>query len=216
MRPISRGIKSSQARAARAVFDQLEDLRRTMWVNDAGQSSFNSNTMLFTTHATVMSWVEGQATRSWHHPDFDPSITTDEAEMLRNRTVLQDVIFDEPEFGELIWLLTADLYAHLADVKQHDWKARSVVERRKLYSAIRSSGAIPSDMSFEAYSELRYLDLRSLQRADVDFKAQPFGQRIAQVHLINLASTTVLSRCEEVALRGLSSHHLFDNRGVHY
>jgi hypothetical protein len=157
------------------VFGRLEEVRRTMWVNDAGQSSFNSNTVLFTTHATVMSWDEGHATRSWHHPDFGQSITTDEVELLRNRTALQDVIFDEPEFGELIWLLTADLYAHLVGVKQHDWKGRTVVERRKLYSAIRSSGDIPSDLSFEAYSELRYLDLSTLQRVEVDFEAQPFG-----------------------------------------
>lgn len=158
------------------VFDRLEAVRRTLWVDGAGQSTFNSNTMLFTTHATVMSWVEGRVTRGWHHPDFDPSITPDEVQSLRDRTVLQDVVFDEPEFGELVWLLTAELHAHFASVKHWDWKRRTVAERRDLFDVIRRSGAIPSDMSFEAYSELRYLDLNTLDRVQVDFWAQPFGR----------------------------------------
>jgi hypothetical protein len=169
-------ILNQMKREQPTVFDQLEEVRRTQWVDDTGRSTFSSNTMLFTTHATVMSWVEARVTRSWHHPDFDPSITADELAALREQMILQDVVFDEPEFGELLWVLTAELHAHLSGVKQWDWKGPTVVERRELFHEIRLSGAIPSDMSFESYSELRYLDLDAFQRVEVDFSAQPFGR----------------------------------------
>jgi hypothetical protein len=158
------------------VFDYLEKARGSLWLAEAGRSLFNSNTMLFTTHATVMSWWEGQVTRSWHHPDFDPSSTREEVQSLRDQALLQDVVFDEPEFDELVWLLTADLHDHLASVNQWDWKRRRPAECRELYNETRRSGAIPVDLSFEAYSGLRSLDLGTLERVQVDFEAQPFGR----------------------------------------
>lgn len=163
-------------REQRPVFERLEEVRRALWANGDGRSLFNPNTVLFTTHATVMTWFVGRMTRIWHHPAFDLSMTDDEMETLRKQAVLQDIVIDEPEFDELIWLVSAELYAHLASVKSWDWKRRAVKERRDLFESIRRSGAIPTDMTFEEYNELRYLDLATLQRVEVDFWSQPFGR----------------------------------------
>jgi hypothetical protein len=159
-----------------AVFDRLEVVRRELWRDGVGRSTFDSNTMLFTTHATVMSWVEGQVTRTWHHPELELSITTAEAKALRDSMILQDVVFDEPEFAELMWLLTPELSAHLLSVKAWNWKGRTALDRRELFNEFRVSGAIPPDMSFETYSELRYVDPDTLQRVEVDYWSQPFGR----------------------------------------
>ncbi|UPT97475.1 hypothetical protein J4G48_0004885 [Bradyrhizobium barranii subsp. apii] len=147
-----------------------------MWRDQTGRSTFNSNTMVFTTHATVMSWVESRVTRTWHHPEFDPSVAAADAKTMRDATILQDVVFDEPEFGELIWLLTSELHTHLTSVNEADWKHTTVENQRHLFERVRHSGAIPHDMKFEAYSELRHLDLSTLERVDVDYYAQPFGR----------------------------------------
>lgn len=159
-----------------AVFDRLEEVRRTLWTNGDGRRLFNPNTVLFTTHATVMTWWVGRLTRTWHHPDFDPSMTDIDMANLRRSVILQDVAFDEPEYDELIWLIDARLYAHLASVKEWDWKRRPANERRDLFELIRRSGAIPAEMTFEEYSELRYLDLNTLQEVEVDYWSQPFGR----------------------------------------
>jgi hypothetical protein len=159
-----------------AVSERLEEVRKSLWRDQAGKPTFNTNTMVFTTHATVMSWVESRVTRTWHHPEFGPSITAAYAEPLRDRTILRDVVFDEPEFGEFVWLLTSELHAHLVSVNESDWKHTAVEKQRDLFERVRRSGAIPPDMKFEAYSELRYLDLSTLERVDVDYWSQPFGR----------------------------------------
>jgi hypothetical protein len=55
-------------------------------------------------------------------------------------------VIDEPWFADLIWLLSAELHAHLASVKPWDWKRLRVNERRELFETTHCSGAIPSDM----------------------------------------------------------------------
>jgi hypothetical protein len=165
-------IRSEQ----QTVFNRLEEVRRRLWTDSHGGSMFHPNTVLFTTHATVMTWLTGQVTRTWHHPAFGLSMTDDEMRSLREQMVLQNIAFDEPEYDELIWLLTSDLYEHLASVKQWDWKRRSPKERRELFASLARWGAIPSELTFEEYNELRYLDLATLQRVEVNFWSQPFGR----------------------------------------
>ena len=158
------------------VFEKLEGIRRNFWGTEGGCSLFDPNTIVFTTHATVMTWLEGRLTRTWHHPKFDPAMSAAELDILRKQAVLQDIVFDEPEFDELVWLLTPEMYAHLASVTLSDWTKQRVAERRAAFDSIRRKGAIPPNVPFEAYSELRYLDLKSLERVLVDFDKQPFGR----------------------------------------
>jgi hypothetical protein len=95
---------------------------------------------------------------------------------LRQQVLLQSGVIDEPEYDELIYLISQELFSHLARVTRWDWQKLEPSERRELFEEIRRSGAVPLDLSFEDYGELRYLDLDTLAKVEVDYFGQPFGR----------------------------------------
>jgi hypothetical protein len=158
------------------VFDELERRRRSLWLDSEKQSFFNGATVLFTTHATAMTWVRSRLSRAWHHPDFEPTMTSAQLDELRQQVLLENSVIDEPEYDEFLFSITAALYRHLAGVGARDWASRARSEQRGLFGEIRRSGAIPHDLTFEDYSELRLLDLNTLEKVEVDYPGQPFGR----------------------------------------
>jgi hypothetical protein len=154
----------------------MERIRRSLWHDETQRSMFDPNTVLFTTHSTIMTWTEGQITRNWHHPRFDVGFSRTDLEQIRSQAVLKDVVFDEPEIDELIWRLPETLHSHLASVTRWDWTKMPNPARRELHGELRKVGVVPRSLTFEAYSELRYVQLTNLEQVTVNFATQPFGR----------------------------------------
>ncbi|MGY3354809.1 hypothetical protein ACVWZK_001472 [Bradyrhizobium sp. GM0.4] len=158
------------------VFVQLERKRRSLWTNEAGEQLFNGATMLFTSHATVKTWNESHLTRIWHHPDFEPTNGRRDTKDLRTEFAIEKVVFDELEPDDFVHLLTPKIFRHLSSVRP-GWKGMPRSVKRDVYRKTIERGVIPSSMTFEEYSELRYLDPATLQEVKVDFDYAPFGRK---------------------------------------
>ena len=137
-----------------SVYVELERKRRSLWTNQAGEYLFNGTAMLFTSHATVMTWNESHLTRIWHHPDFDPANPDQDVDALRTEFALEKVVFDELEPDEFVHVLAPKIYHHLSSVRP-GWRGIPRKNKREIYRKQVEKGIIPDTMEFEEYSSLR-------------------------------------------------------------
>ena len=163
-----------------AVYDELERIRRSLWLGDDGTSLFTGTTIIFTTHATATAWYRTHLNRVWHHPRFDPQGDPSKFEQLRVEFVLEKVVFDEPEWDDFVYLLPQDLYAHLSGRTRSPWQELTVREQKDQFRSMRVNDPALRSIDFEEYNELRFVDLANFERVGVDYFAQPFGRENTQ------------------------------------
>jgi len=164
------------ARDQPAVYDELERIRRSLWLADDRTSLFTGTTIIFTTHATAAAWYRTHLNRIWHHPQFDPQGDPIKFDELRAEFVFEKVVFDEPEWDEFAYLLPQDLYAHLSSKTRSLWQELTVRERKDQFRSMRVSDPALQSIDFEEYNELRFVDPANFERVGVDYFAQPFGR----------------------------------------
>jgi hypothetical protein len=160
------------------VWDRLETMRRALWMVD-GKLAFDSGRVsLFMTHAMARVWHHARNSRIWLHPDYAPSMSDEEAEVLRTGFTLSKVVFDEIEVDEFIHLLSEGLHDVIArEQERHgNWRQLGRSERLNLFMRLKSANAIPGKpVSFEEFESLMRLNLSELEPVSVDFDAMPFG-----------------------------------------
>jgi hypothetical protein len=170
---ILREIKSRQP----AVFEALEEQRRSLWMAPDGKNLFDSgSTVLFTNHDLAKLWYRSQITRLWHHPDFLPFANQDHEAMKADLTIPQ-IVFDEPEIDKLLHVIPESLFDWLARMnRQHPgWANLKRRERYEIYRTQNKAGEIPGKHSFEEIDELMRLKFDELEAQEVDYEAIPFG-----------------------------------------
>ncbi|OSI60501.1 hypothetical protein BSZ15_02010 [Bradyrhizobium canariense] len=163
-----------------AVYEELERVRRSLWLADDGTSLFTGTTLIFTTHATATSWYRTHLNRTWHHPRFNPQMEPDELEELRGEFLFEKVVFDEPEWEEFAHIPTDELHRHLSAHSRWRWQNLSARERKESFYRMKQSDSALATIDYEDYSELRFLDLARFERVHVDFASQPFGRENSQ------------------------------------
>jgi hypothetical protein len=168
------------ARDQPAAYEELERVRKSLWLANDGMSLFTGTTLIFTTHATAMAWHRTHMNRAWHHPQFNLDSESNRLKELRREFVFEKVVFDEPEWDEFAYLLPRDIYAHLSIRNRWTWQELSVRERRERFQAMKTADPALGAVDFEEYNELRFLDLAHFERVQVDYFAQPFGRENSQ------------------------------------
>ncbi len=151
------------------VFAQIEAYRRNFWRNaryDCGA------TMIFTTKATVRTWNASRLTRAWLHPSFEPGASPEQEAAFAVNFGHGSVAFDELELDEIIHVWTEPRYALIKAQQEANprWADLPRHERLGIFSSLRGGRA-----DFEAFDADMRVDLASLERVEVDFKATPFG-----------------------------------------
>jgi hypothetical protein len=159
-----------------AAFLELELLRKSFWTNSDKEQLFNGATMLFTTHATVMTWNQTHLNRIWHHPRFDPNEAGQDLIELRKEFSIERVVFDEPEPDEFVDVLSASMFNHLSDIQKDKWHGLPISKQREVFELLVKTGKLPEPITFEDYDQLRRLDLGCLQQVKVDFDGARFGR----------------------------------------
>ena len=159
-----------------AVFNELEQIRRSLWLAEAGTSLFTGTTIIFTTHATATAWYRTHLNRIWHHPRFDPQGDPTKFDELRAEFVFEKVVLDDTEWDEFTYLLPQDLFAHLSRRSRWTWQELPVRERKEQFRSMQTYDAALQSIDFDEYNELRLVDLVHFERVQVDFFAQPFGR----------------------------------------
>ena len=168
------------ARDQPAVFNELERIRRSLWLADDGTSLFTGTTIIFTTHATATAWYRTHLNRIWHHPRFDPQSDPTKFDELRAEFVFEKVVLDDTEWDEFAYLLPQDLFAHLSSRSRWTWQELPVRERKEQFRSMQAYDAALQSIDFDEYNELRLVDLAHFERVQVDWFAQPFGRENSQ------------------------------------
>ena len=168
------------ARDQPAVFNELERIRRSLWLAEDGTSLFTGTTIIFTTHATATAWYRTHLNRIWHHPRFDPQSDPTKFDELRGEFVFEKVVLDDTEWDEFAYLLPQDLFAHLSSRSRWTWQELPVRERKEQFRSMQAYDAALQSIDFDEYNELRLVDLAHFERVQVDWFAQPFGRENSQ------------------------------------
>ncbi|SDK00488.1 hypothetical protein SAMN05216338_107921 [Bradyrhizobium sp. Rc2d] len=158
------------------VYDELERVRKALWLAGDGTSLFTGTTVLFTTHATATLWYRTHLNRVWHHPRFDPQMDPGKLDELRAELLFEKVVFDEPEWDEFAHILSEGMYKHLSVHSRWNWQTQTLRERKESFYRMKKDDLALSNIEFDDYSELRFLDLAHFERVQVDFASQPFGR----------------------------------------
>ncbi|MGY3449496.1 hypothetical protein [Bradyrhizobium sp. USDA 4353] len=169
---VLRQVSGSQPR----VYEELELVRKALWVTPDGTSIFSGTTVLFTTHATAASWYRTYLNRIWHHPRFSPEMNPDRCHELRSELLFDTVVFDEPEWDDFAHIVSDELYRHLSIRSRWNWQKLTVRERKDDFNRMKKEDGALSNVNFEDYSELRFIDLSHFEQVQVDYSSQPFGR----------------------------------------
>ncbi len=169
---VMRQINSKQPN----VYEELERIRKSLWIADDQTSLFTGTTILFTTHATATSWYRTHLSRVWHHPRFDPKGDPEELDELWTEFLFETVVYDEPEWEEFVHVISGDLHKHLSANNRWKWQRLSVRERKDSFYEMKKVDLALATIDFEDYSELRFFDLANFEGVKIDFDSQPFGR----------------------------------------
>jgi hypothetical protein len=159
-------IREQQPKA----FDDLERTRQSLWSN----ASFDSSTLLVTTHRAAALWRTSVLNRAWHHPKFKPDDDHETHRSLASSFIIDRVVFDDPEVDDFVERLSSGVYQFMEHQQSahRNWKNRRREERLNIYHSLDE----PLVDEFERFDELMRLDLATLDRVAVDFDAISFGK----------------------------------------
>lgn len=158
------------------VYDELERARKALWLASDGTSLFTGTTVLFTTHSTATSWYRTHLNWVWHHPRFDPQMEPDKLDEVRAELLFEKVVFDEPEWDEFAHIVSEGMHRHLSVYTRWNWQKLSVRERKESFYRMKTEEPALSNINFDDYSELRFVELAQFEQVQVDFASQPFGR----------------------------------------
>jgi hypothetical protein len=152
------------------VYERLEATRRALWGDGACDGG---STIIVTTHKTLQTWNTSVLTRTWYHPDFDP---TKPDYIPPKNLIMANFVVDDSEVDDLIDIMPEALYALITghQVKLPNWKHLSRARQIESFKSLKNDigGLVPD---FERYNDLMRTDLGTYDCFTVDYTKIPFG-----------------------------------------
>ncbi|MFD0461705.1 hypothetical protein ACFQY9_07205 [Microvirga aerilata] len=162
-----------------SVYIRLEEYRKALWRRGSRNLYNSSSTILFMTHSMAQFWAQSRFTRQLLNPGFDPGRPDNQmAERFGSEFRLSNVIYDELEADGFINLLREDLFSLIGREQRRyqSWRDLPRGQRLDAFSWLLSDKAIPGrPLSFEEFDSLMRLDMKMLERLEVNFDAIPYG-----------------------------------------